>query len=118
MKNQFGKKVVPIPIEVDLLLEIQRLSENTNEIYEDQPAEHFVHNILNMERLRLQKLQKPVEPTYEQVKVKFLEFVQSFLSDNEIMDKHHLVMEQLTAGVKAFNINTTNTQTINLKKGI
>jgi hypothetical protein len=58
MKNRFDEEVVNVPISLDLLKEIQDLSVATNEIYEDQSFEDFVNNILVMEKLRLQKLQK------------------------------------------------------------
>jgi hypothetical protein len=57
MKNKFGDESINVPIRLDLLNEIQDLSVNTNEIYEDQSFEDFVNNILVMEKLRLQKLQ-------------------------------------------------------------
>jgi hypothetical protein len=52
------EKTVNVPIRLDLLKEIQDLSVETNEIYESQSFEDFVNNILVMEKLRLQKLQK------------------------------------------------------------
>jgi hypothetical protein len=55
--NRYGEEIVLVPIEKNLLIQIQDLSENTDEIYEDMEPEGFVHNILNSERLRLQKLQ-------------------------------------------------------------
>lgn len=55
--NRFEKEIMLVPIEKDLLEQIQSLSENTNEMYEEMEPETIVHNILNAERLRLKKLQ-------------------------------------------------------------
>lgn len=54
--NRFKQETINVPIEVNLLKEIQRLSINTNEIYDSQTIEDLVHNILNTERLRLKKI--------------------------------------------------------------
>lgn len=51
--NQFGKEIEFVPIEKDLLKQIQKLSKNTNEIYEDMDPEEFIQNILNTEYVRL-----------------------------------------------------------------
>lgn len=44
-----------ILVQRDLVNEIRELSQETDEIYENQDTEDMVHNILNAERLRLKK---------------------------------------------------------------
>lgn len=53
----FGNEFVYVPIKKQLLERIQDLSELTNiEIYQSQPYEDFVNNILVTEKLRLEKI--------------------------------------------------------------
>jgi hypothetical protein len=55
--NRYGEEVALVPVETKLLREIQKLAVNSNEIYDTQDPEGFVHNILNSERLRLRNNQ-------------------------------------------------------------
>lgn len=61
--NFFGRKAIPVLVEVDLLNAIQKLSVCTDEIYESQSHESFVHNILNSERIRLKKINASLNKT-------------------------------------------------------
>jgi hypothetical protein len=58
MKDGYGKELVMVPVRKELLETIQELSVSTNEIYDSQPFEDFVNNILVIEKQRLEKLQK------------------------------------------------------------